>query len=98
MNSDTIRYNSGIIEEARMNISTTSAQINGQLDELKGFLAPLRESWEGETRIAYDAAQARWDAAAAEINQTLHKIGQAVGAGNDAMSATDRTQSGRFGG
>lgn len=96
--SDVIKYNAGIIEEARLNISTSSNKINGQLDELKRYLAPLVASWEGETAVAYNAAQAKWDAAAAEINDTLNKIGVAVGQGNEAMTATDKGQAGRFGG
>ena len=64
-----IKYQFGAIQATAADINSTSARINGQLDDLKAQLQPMVSTWEGESSIAYQEAQARWDQAAAELNQ-----------------------------
>ena len=73
-----IKYQFGAIQAAAADINSTSARINGQLDDLKAQLQPMVSTWEGESSIAYQEAQARWDQAAAELNQVLATISRTV--------------------
>lgn len=85
-----IKYQFGAIQAAAADINSTSARINGQLDDLKAQLQPMVSTWEGGSSIAYQEAQARWDQAAAELNQVLATISRTVTSGNDAMSDVNR--------
>ena len=85
----TMRYDFGAIDGARADIAGTSGNINGKLADLKSFIAPLVAEWDGKASAAYQAQQAKWDSAAADLNQVLEAIGRAVGAGNDEMNETN---------
>ena len=87
--SGTMRYDFAAIDGARADIAGSSANINGKLAHLKSYLAPLVSEWEGSASEAYQAQQAKWNAAANDLNQVLEAIGRAVGAGNDDMNATN---------
>ena len=95
--SGMIKYNFGMIEGARADIQNSSNNINTKLADLKSFLAPLVASWDGAAAEAYQAAQAKWDSAATDLNQVLAAIGTAVGAGNEGMQATERSSASSWG-
>jgi early secretory antigenic target protein ESAT-6 len=82
-----IQYNFAAIAQASADIHATSASINGQLDQLKADIAPMVGEWEGESSTAYQDAQRRWDAAAADLNQVLQSVARAVDDANSRMSA-----------
>lgn len=92
-----IKYDFGLIEGARADISNSSGNINTKLADLKSFLAPLVASWDGSAAEAYHQAQAKWDSAAADLNQVLAAIGTAVGAGNEGMQQTERSSAQSWG-
>lgn len=85
-----IKYEFGAIEAAAADINSTSARINGLLDELKSIIEPMAATWEGESAAAYQQAQRKWDNAALELNQVLMTISRTVSEGNDAMSDVNR--------
>lgn len=89
--SGTMRYTFGAIDGARADIAATSGNINGKLADVRSYLAPLVADWEGSASEAYQAQQAKWDAAANDLNLVLEAIGRAVGAGNDDMNATNNS-------
>jgi len=81
-----IQYNFAHIAQASTDIQNTSRTINSMLDQLKSDIAPMTAEWEGSSSSAYQDAQRRWDAAAAELNTVLGSISRAVGEANDRMS------------
>lgn len=87
---DTIRYQFAGIAAGVADIRGTSARIQGQLGDLKSRLQPMIATWEGESSTAYQEAQARWDSAAAELNDILEAIAATVGEGNDRMGEINR--------
>lgn len=89
MNS-AIKYQFGAIEAAAADINASSGQINAMLDDLKRGIQPMVATWEGDSATAYQEAQMKWDKAAAELNQILTTIAQAVRQGNDHMSEINR--------
>lgn len=86
----TIKYQFGQIEAAASDIRSTSTRINAELSDLKSTLRPMVETWEGDSATAYNAAQAQWDQAAAELNIVLEQIAQALSQGNDNMADINR--------
>jgi len=70
--------------------------INAQLDDLKAYLAPMRNTWTGSAREAYDAEQTKWDAAAADLTQILNRIGQALQTAHDDFTTGENRNTGLF--
>ncbi|CAM2823248.1 ESAT-6-like protein [Prescottella defluvii] len=81
----TMRYSFGQIEALKVRIDSIQAQMNSKLDDLKAHVAPMVADWEGSASEAYQAQQAKWDAAALELNQILDAVGRVVGQGNADM-------------
>ena len=59
--NDQIGANFGSLDRTQGHIVTTVGQVNGALDELKGFLKPLVATWEGEASASYQVLQKKWD-------------------------------------
>ncbi|MEJ4111866.1 WXG100 family type VII secretion target [Corynebacterium kroppenstedtii] len=97
MSTDMIHYSFGDIAAASGDITQTSGRINGLLDDLKSQLAPMVSTWTGESATAYQAAQQRWDTAAADLNQVLATIARVVAESNDSMSTVNRSAAASWG-
>lgn len=86
-----LSYDFGEIEySVRQEIHTTSRRFNAALDELRSQIAPLQQVWTREAAQAYVVEQARWNQAAAALNDILFALGNAVRDGADELAATDR--------
>ncbi|APT84073.1 WXG100 family type VII secretion target [Corynebacterium aquilae] len=88
--TNAIKYQFGAISAAAGDIQSTSGRINALLDNLKAHIKPMVSTWEGESAVAYQAAQQKWDTAAAELNAILASIAGTVQEGNDRMSDVNR--------
>ncbi len=87
-----LSYDFGEIEyTVRQEIHTTSARLNAALDDLRAQIAPLQATWSREAAEAYRIEQARWEQAAAALNEILVSLGNAVRDGADDVAATDRS-------
>ncbi len=94
-----LTYNFAEIEfTVRQDIHTTSARLNGALDDLRTQIMPLRQIWTREAADAYQAQQATWDQSAAALNDILFRLGNAVRDGADDVAATDRRAASAWGG
>ena len=88
-----IKYQFGAISTAASDIHQTSGRINSLLDNLKSQIKPMVATWEGDSAAAYQAAQLKWDNAAAELNTILATIANTVADGNERMSDVNRQAS-----
>ncbi|MDN4516996.1 WXG100 family type VII secretion target [Mycolicibacterium austroafricanum] len=94
----TLAYDFGEIEyTVRQEIHSTSARFNGALEDLRAQIAPLQASWTRESAEAYRVEQARWEQAAAALNEILVSLGNAVRDGSDDVAATDRRAANAWG-
>ena len=90
--SQTLSYDFGEIEyTVRQEIHSASARFNAALDDLRAQIAPLQATWTREAAEAYRVEQARWEQAAAALNDILVRLGNAVRDGSDDVAATDRS-------
>lgn len=94
--SGQMRVTFGELGAAQQNITGTVNVVNGQLDDLKSFLAPMVSTWDGTAAETYNALQRQWDTAAAELNQVLAQIATAVGTANDAYQQAESSNANRF--
>ncbi|MDH6197757.1 WXG100 family type VII secretion target [Mycobacterium frederiksbergense] len=93
-----LSYDFGAIEyTVRQEIHTTSSRFNAALDELRSQIAPLQQVWTREAAQAYGVEQARWNQAAAALNEILFTLGNAVRDGADDVAATDRSAANAWG-
>jgi len=86
----------GEIEAGRGNVATTANKVQQTLDELKQFLAPLVSTYTGAAAEGWQAKQAEWDKAAADIQQILASIGVALGTANDAYQQAEHSNAQRW--
>lgn len=94
--NDQIGADFGSLDRTQGHLVTTVGQVNGALDELRGFLKPLVASWEGEASASYQVLQKKWDAAAADLNSVLQRIGAALAETNSDFRATEKANAARF--
>ncbi|GAB3217489.1 WXG100 family type VII secretion target [Mycolicibacterium hippocampi] len=93
-----LSYDFGEIEyTVRQEIHSTSARLNAALDDLRAQIAPLQATWTREAADAYRIEQARWEQAAAALNDILFSLGNAVRDGADDVAAVDRSAAGAWG-
>jgi len=93
-----LSYNFDEIEyTVRQEIHGTHERLNAALNELRGHIAPLQQVWTREAAQAYRIEQARWDQAAASLNEILFDLGNAVRDGADDVAATDRRAANAWG-
>ncbi|AKP08079.1 ESAT-6-like protein [Corynebacterium pseudotuberculosis] len=92
-----IKYGFAAIEGAAGDIQSTSVRISSLLEELKAGIRPMVSTWEGDSALAYQEAQAQWDQAAYELNTILSTISQTVRAGNERMSEINRVAAASWG-
>jgi len=66
------------LNEGGADADAIAGQIEQQLGDLQGYLAPLVASWTGEASSDYQALQARWNTSADDLNQVLRQIASAL--------------------
>ncbi|MGH2787375.1 MAG: WXG100 family type VII secretion target [Actinomycetota bacterium] len=87
----------GSLSQAQADIQSVSNSLNQQLGDLKSYLAPMVSTWTGAASSEYQAKQAQWDSAAAELNQILSRIGGTVGQALANYESTEKTNQSMWG-
>jgi WXG100 family type VII secretion target len=76
--SDVLVVNFAALQQASADIQRAQSALADQLDQVERDAAPLVERWDGEAKQAYQARQAKWRAAAADLGTILHDIKTAL--------------------
>jgi early secretory antigenic target protein ESAT-6 len=84
------------LETAQVDVSGVATRMNGQLEDLKRFLAPLVATWEGLAATEYQAKQRQWDTAAAGLASVLGQIGVALGTANESYRQVEQANASRW--
>ncbi|HYW23049.1 MAG TPA: WXG100 family type VII secretion target [Terriglobales bacterium] len=66
------------LDEGASDADTVAGQIEQQLGDLRGYLAPLVANWTGEASSDYQALQQRWNTSADDLNAVLREIAGAL--------------------
>lgn len=93
-----IKVNFAALDNAQADIVTSAARIKNQLDDLKGYVARLAASWDGDAAAAYQQKQLHWDRAAADIQEVLKAVGVGLGEVNANYQTNERTLARNWGG
>jgi early secretory antigenic target protein ESAT-6 len=70
--------NAQVLDEGATDTDSVAGQIEQQLGDLKGYLAPLVASWTGEASSDYQALQQKWNTSADDLNAVLRQIAAAL--------------------
>jgi early secretory antigenic target protein ESAT-6 len=98
MNDQQITVDFGGMEALAGDISAQASTLESTLEDLKGRIKPVIAQWDGAASGAYAASQAKWDQAAADLQQVLAQIGTAVRAAGEAFQQGERQNTSRWGG
>lgn len=96
MSTPEIKVTFGALDAAQGDVAATAGRINTQLEDLKRYLAPMVATWTGQAAADYQAVQQRWDTSARALNDTLTRIGTALGQANDAYRQTEQANANRW--
>lgn len=91
-----IKVSFGGLQAAAGNITTQANKVQGSLDDLKQYLQPLVAGWTGNASEQYNAHQAKWDTAAADLQAVLAAIGVAVQRAAEDYADGERANSARW--
>lgn len=80
----------GSIDAAASDTDSIAGQIDQQLGDLKAYIAPLVASWTGEASTDYQALQSKWDTSAAELNDVLKQIANALRTSNANYNSAEQ--------
>jgi WXG100 family type VII secretion target len=79
------------IQQGQADVASTASNLNGQLGDLKAYLAPMVATWSGAAAENYNAKQRQWDEAAQALNEILAQIGRALGSAGDDFQAAENS-------
>ncbi|MFH5206649.1 WXG100 family type VII secretion target [Antrihabitans spumae] len=82
-------YKFGEIDAMSDSLRSRSVALNETHDELKGYVAALAATWEGQAQANYQSVQRDWDQAHQQLVEVLNKIANVVRDGNSGMQATE---------
>jgi WXG100 family type VII secretion target len=63
-----------VLDGVASDTDAIAGQIEQQMSDLKGYLAPLVASWSGEAASDYQALQQRWNTSAEDLHAVLRQI------------------------
>jgi WXG100 family type VII secretion target len=89
VNDDLLVVNVAALHKASADIQGALNTLQTQLGQLERDAAPLVAGWSGAAREAYDARQAKWQRAAADLSAILRDIKQAL---DDSAADYQRTE------
>ena len=95
---DEIRVSFADIAAGQQSVASAASRIDGQLTDLRTFLAPLVADWTGTASETYQARQREIDAAWRDLNQVLASVGVHLGQAHDAYRETEMRNVRRYAG
>jgi WXG100 family type VII secretion target len=79
------------LDEGAADTEAIAGQIEQQLGDLKGYLAPLVASWSGQASTDYQALQQRWNTSAEDLNTVLREIASTLRSAGESYRSGEST-------
>jgi WXG100 family type VII secretion target len=86
---DGIKVDYATIHAAADDCNSAGGQLQAQFDQLKSDLNPLIQSWDGNAKESYLAAQRVWDQKFDDLKQVLAQIASVLPQIADGYSGTE---------
>ncbi|RSM71167.1 WXG100 family type VII secretion target [Amycolatopsis sp. WAC 01375] len=84
------------IHAAADDCKNTGGELEGLFGQLKSDLAPLVNTWDGDAKVAYMAAQQEWDNKFEELKQLLAQVAGVLPQLADGYQSTEQGVTGLF--
>ena len=84
------------VANAASQISSAAKSVDQQLDDLRSKVSSTLAGYEGDAAAQYQAAQDKWDKAAADLQAVLAAIGTAVQQAGEAYETSERQNAARW--
>ena len=78
MTGGVFSFNEATADTADGSIGTVIAGLESSLADLGGFVAGVRSAWDGDEQELYSGVQAKWDSAAATVQEILTAVSKAL--------------------
>lgn len=76
---------------AASDMRKAATEATDQFESLRGRLAPLSDSFRGQTAVAFDARYEEWRTSATQLIQALDSLGAFLDGAANAIEETDAT-------
>ncbi len=80
MSGGVFSYNEATAESASGSLGSVISGLESSLSDLGGFVASVKSSWDGDEQDTYSGMQAKWDAAAATVQDILTGVSKSLAA------------------
>jgi WXG100 family type VII secretion target len=78
MSGGVFSYNEATAESASSSLGSVISGLESSLSDLGGFVTSVKSAWEGDEQDAYACVQAKWDSAAANVQEILTAVSKAL--------------------
>jgi 6 kDa early secretory antigenic target len=90
VSDDYTAANFATLSSSAENFAIVAGAMRKELDELESSLQSKLSQWEGDARDAYWGFKAQWDAAAADMQKVIQKLGLAIGSAHENYQAAEK--------
>jgi WXG100 family type VII secretion target len=92
-----IKVDFGAVADASGQIDSMAKQIDQELDDLHRQIQNLEQIWQGASASGFQQTKMQWESSAQDLQQTLARIGAAVGVAHENYLQTEQRNSARWG-
>lgn len=78
MSGGVFSYNEATAESASGSLGSVIGGLESSLSDLGGFVASVKSSWDGDEQDTYAGVQAKWDSAAATVQEILTAVSKSL--------------------
>lgn len=93
---DGLRVDHGALDTAATGMKRIVDAIDRVLDDLVSDLTPLKEQWDGETKLAFADCERVWNFTMIEMKDLLDKSSKTVHQSNEEFRAVDLKNAANF--
>ncbi|MGI4894999.1 MAG: WXG100 family type VII secretion target [Janthinobacterium lividum] len=95
--ADRVRVNFNSLATAGADLSAGVASAGTRLENLKGAIAPMVATWDGDAQIAYHEQQTKWDTAWVDLTDALKQLQIATMTSHDGFQAGESSNTSSWG-
>lgn len=82
--------NFATLSSSAENYAIVAGTIRKELDDLESSLQSKLSQWEGDAQQAYWRFKKQWDAAAADMQNVVQRLGLAIGSAHENYTAAEK--------